>query len=327
MNCLTQEHLSEPGYFPVTLSYYKSKWEGYGIDPHFHDRMEIMYVTEGRCLIHVMDKPITLGAFDFILLDANVPHDLQITDGGGILNVEIGFRRENYNATDLATLAKQVPALSSLADARKPFFVIRDEGAIFRTLMNLYDELDLDRPEDPATLMLLNYLLVRLSKAVRDNLSLSTSDFGYVERACQYIQEHLEEKIKVGDIAEHVHINSAYLQRLFRKVKGQTLVDYINEQRIILARNLLIQTDRDIAELAQALGFSSQQYFNYLFKHYLGVSPGRFRREYSGSTGKLNQVSYAPQRIARENLPEQKYESGLNKGKAGGSTGGGAPKK
>ncbi len=318
MNCLTQKHLTEPGYFPVVVSYYKSKWEdNYGIDPHFHDRMEIMYVTEGHCTVNVMEKPIALSAFDFILLDANIPHDLRITDNGAILNVEIVFQQRGFAGTDLATLAAQEPTLHRLADTREPFFIIKDEGAVFRTLLNLYDELDVDEPDDPATLLLLNYLMLRLGGAVRDNLLLSTSDYGYVERACGYIREHLEEKIKIGDIAEHVHINSAYLQRLFKKVKGQTLVSYINEQRIMLARNLLIQTDRDIAELALTLGFSSQQYFNYLFKHCVGISPGRFRREHSGSTGKLNRVSYAEQRIFQENLPEHKYVSGRSEGKVG----------
>lgn len=327
MNCLSRKQLSEPGYFPVIVSYYKSKWEKYSIEPHLHDRMEIMYVTEGRCTVNVMDDDITLNAFDFILLDSNIPHDLCITDGGAILNVEIEFQQQAFSGIDLATLAAQESALFQMVETQKPFFVIKDNGTVFRTLLNLYDELDMDNPDDPAALLLLNYLLLRLSGAIRDALLLSSSDYGYVERACRYIREHLEEKIKVGDIAEHVHINPAYLQRLFKKVKGQTLVSYINEQRILLARDLLIQTDRDIAELALALGFSSQQYFNYLFKRCVGASPGKFRRENSGSTGRLNRVSYADTRIHQQNLPEHRYDFERFKGKVGRNAGHSDPKK
>ena len=310
MDCVSKKHLNESGYFPVVVSYYKTKWDKYEIIPHSHTRMEIMYVIEGHCAIGVQEKTITLNAFNYILLDSNVPHSLHINESCAILNIEIEFQQRNFAGTDLSDLAAQSSFLHRLADACAPFFVLKDSGSIFRTLLSLYEELDFDKPAAPGTLLLLNYLLLCLGKAVNDTAQVSHSDYDYVERACNYIKDHIEEKIKIGDISEYVHINSAYLQRLFKKINGQTIVNYINEQRILLAQKLLEQTDRDIAELALALGFSSQQYFSYLFKRCAGMSPRRYRKEHSGKAGKLNRISYAEQRVYQENLPEIQYEPG-----------------
>lgn len=311
MECISKKQLSELGYFPVVVSYYKTKWDKYEIIPHSHGRMEIMYVTEGHCTIGVQDKTITLNAFNYILLDSNVPHSLHINESCAVLNVEVEFQQRNFAGTDLSGLAAQSSLLHRLADICAPYFVLKDSGSVFRTLLSLYEELDFDKPDAPETLLLLNYLLLCLGKAVNDTAMVSHSDYDYVERACNYIKDHIEEKIKIGDISEYVHINSAYLQRLFKKINGQTIVCYINEQRILLAQKLLTQTDRDIAELALALGFSSQQYFSYLFKRCVGMSPRKYREEHSGKAAKLNRVSYAEQRVYQENLPEVQYDPGV----------------
>lgn len=315
MECISKKQLSESGYFPVVVSYYKTKWDKYEISPHSHGRMEIMYVTEGHCTIGVQDKTITLNAFNYILLDSNVPHSLHINESCAVLNVEVEFQQRNFAGTDLSELAAQSSLLHRLADVRSPYFVLKDSGSVFRTLLSLYEELDFDKPDAPETLLLLNYLLLCLGKAVNDTTMVFHSDYDYVERACNYIKDHIEEKIKIGDISEYVHVNSAYLQRLFKKINGQTIVCYINEQRVLLAQKLLTQTDRDIAELALALGFSSQQYFSYLFKRYVGMSPRKYREEHSGKATKLNRVSYVEQRVYQENLPEVQYDSGVFKRK------------
>ena len=307
MNGLSGEQLSSPGFFPAVVSYYKSKWENYRTPCHAHDRLEIMYVTEGHCTVTAEDQPVIINPFSYILLDADTPHDLCISSTCAVLNVEIIFRSGPFPGMDLAALAEQEPAVRHLSEADRPYYLIKDDGTVLRTLLNLYEVLDVNRPENPETLLLLDYLLIRLAKAVRGITQSPSSNYSYVENACRYIRNHMDEAIKVSDIAESVHINSAYLQRLFKKIKGQTLVSYINQQRIILACNMLARTDLDISDLALSLGFSSQQYFSYLFKQYIGVSPRQYRRTHSSAANHLNRIVYIDRRDHLDDLMELNF--------------------
>ena len=310
MNGLSKEHLTGPPVFPAVVSYYKSKWENYRTLCHAHDRLEIMYVTEGHCTVTAEDEPVIINPFSYILLDANTPHDLCISGSCAVLNVEMIFQSGDFPGVDLAALAGHEPAVRYLAEADRPYYLIRDDGTVLRTLLNLYAVLDVNRPDEPETVLLLDYLLIRLAKAVRDISQSPSSHIGYVESACRYIRSHMDETIKVSDIAGYVHINSAYLQRLFKKVKGQTLVSYINRQRIILACNMLAQTDSDISELALSLGFSSQQYFSYLFKQYIGVSPRQYRRAHSSAADHANRIVYIDRREHLDDLLEMGFPDG-----------------
>ena len=308
MKGLTGELLTEHGIFPAVVSYYKSKWENYRTPCHAHDRMEIMYVTEGHCTVTADGKPVLLNPFSYILLDAGTPHDLCIGSSCAVLNVEMIFRPGAFIGADVAALAAQEPAVRHLGEADRPYYLLKDDGTVLRTLLNLYEVLDINRPEEPETVLLLDYLLIRLAKAVRDTDRSPSSGYGYVENACRYIRSHINETIKVSDIAASVPINAAYLQRLFKKIKGQTLISYINQQRMALACQLLTRTDLDIAELALSLGFGSQQYFSTLFKQVVGISPRQYRRTHGSAADRSRRIAYTDRREFLDGLTEQKED-------------------
>lgn len=100
----------------------------------------------------------------------------------------------------------------------------------------------------------------------------------YVEDAKNYIAAHIYKKISLRDIAKELHVSDAYLERIFREQEGKTIGDYIIEEKIGRAENLLKYSDRSILEIAEYLGFSSQSRFGDYFKRVTGETPAKYRK-------------------------------------------------
>lgn len=99
-----------------------------------------------------------------------------------------------------------------------------------------------------------------------------------MERALAYIEEHLDETVSLGSVAEHVYLSKNYLCKRFHEYTGMRFCHYVNDRRIAKARVLLLDTEYPLDQIAQEVGFKSQAHFSTTFKKHTGLTPLRFRR-------------------------------------------------
>ena len=92
-----------------------------------------------------------------------------------------------------------------------------------------------------------------------------------------YIEENYQNPIKLEDIGKKTNLNKNYVCRLFKKITEKTITDYITYVRICEAKELL-KSDIPLSELAYKVGFSSQSYFNKVFKKHLGYTPLEYKK-------------------------------------------------
>ena len=95
----------------------------------------------------------------------------------------------------------------------------------------------------------------------------------------KYVLEHIQENIRVEDIAKEVYLNEKYLMRLFKKETGSSILEFIAEQRINLAKELLEKTDYPITTVASSVGYHNYSYFAKVFKRSTGYTPIAFRQQ------------------------------------------------
>lgn len=95
--------------------------------------------------------------------------------------------------------------------------------------------------------------------------------------AVKYVNEHICEKISVREIAEALFLNYHYLSSCFKKETGLSLSSYIQQQKVRRAQKYLAETSFSILEISTFLGFSSQGYFQNIFKKFVGKTPGEYR--------------------------------------------------
>ena len=100
-----------------------------------------------------------------------------------------------------------------------------------------------------------------------------------LRRAISYIKSHLEQDIKLADIAKQLGMSQYYFCHLFRQSMGVSPYKYVIQQRIEQAKKLLRQPQRmSIAEIALECGFTNQSSLNRHFRNLTGTTPNAYRR-------------------------------------------------
>ena len=101
-----------------------------------------------------------------------------------------------------------------------------------------------------------------------------------VQYATQYIDEHYAEKIKIETIANAVYLSPGYLMSIFKKEKGMSVVSYLRMRRMEKAKELLLEKNLKVYEVAERVGYDSANFFYATFRDYVGMSPKQFKEEH-----------------------------------------------
>lgn len=97
-----------------------------------------------------------------------------------------------------------------------------------------------------------------------------------IRRSIQYIQQHLYEKCSLKDVAAAVNLHPNYLTAKFKSEVGILMTEYIINQKMEEAENLLKNSTYSISEISEMLGFNSLSYFAKLFRKKYGCTPREF---------------------------------------------------
>lgn len=95
----------------------------------------------------------------------------------------------------------------------------------------------------------------------------------HLTRAIAIIEENLEDPIATCELAERLGISTRQLERLFGKYLNTSPKKYFLDLRLHRARNLIVQTEQSITEIAVACGFNSSSHFSKVFRKQYGISP------------------------------------------------------
>lgn len=102
-----------------------------------------------------------------------------------------------------------------------------------------------------------------------------------IRKAKQFIHDHYAEPLSLNAVAAEVGLNPSYFSTLFKKETGSNFLDYLMEIRIDVAKELLVETDMSIGEIAEKVGYNDMKYFYKRFRQYTGVSLREYRKLYN----------------------------------------------
>lgn len=129
----------------------------------------------------------------------------------------------------------------------------------YNELMNLYETMQLDF-------------------ALRMSVSAEPSNLSpQIKKCVNYIYDHLHEKITIDTLAKLVNRDPTYLSKLFHKEVHHPIHSFVLNARIMVAKNILKDSDFSYADIANALNFCSQSAFISVFKKHVGMTPKEFR--------------------------------------------------
>jgi len=100
-----------------------------------------------------------------------------------------------------------------------------------------------------------------------------------VAQAVRYLQENYMLPVMVDPLAELLDCSAGHLSRTFKKETGSSLITYLTRIRLDRAKELLLQTDASLQNIAESIGIPDVIYFSRLFKKHVGLAPGRFKQK------------------------------------------------
>jgi len=97
-----------------------------------------------------------------------------------------------------------------------------------------------------------------------------------VEKVKNYIENNYMNDISLDDLAQYVSMSSFYLSRVFSKVYGTNIKEYIIKIRMEKAKSMLIEGNKSVKQIAFEVGYVDQNYFSKAFKKYTNISPKEY---------------------------------------------------
>lgn len=248
--------------------------QGMGNEWHYHREVELTLFTEGQGIRYIGDDVRFFNAPELVLLGANLPHHWEVDQSAGFCiqfsldpTSPLSGLHENSGLKDL--LGKSARGLLFSTRCMEDVSEIMKHGldgnaierlAVFLNILNRIN----------------NARTKTISSSVPQGLSGNKSEV--VQKAVSFIVENVTDaNMELQSVLDHTSMSRATFSRHFQQALGQSYTNFVQSIRLEKARNLLASTDKNITEIAFAVGFSNLSHFNTLFKKRWTMSPRDLR--------------------------------------------------
>lgn len=272
------------------LNVFESYEQAYHVPLTFHDFV-ITSMVRGKKVMHLMDKPafdylpgetVIVPAHETMIIDfpeaaadnptqcialavdaAYINHTLEYLNsyyntGGELHNWQLHFNRYHFeNDTEVTSLINKLIRVCSSGDASRDIYA------------------DLHLKELLIRLIQSQHLQQIMMEKQRDN------NQNRLHFVLHYIQEHLTEKIAVDALSRKAYLSRNIFFKWFKEQFGITPLEYINRERVTLAKQLLVQQQNSVQSVSSQCGFSDVNYFIRVFKKAVGLTPKAYQLCYS----------------------------------------------
>lgn len=249
-------------------------------DVHYHDEIELLYVTHGRLDCIIDDKVTSAGPGQILFINSRIPHWTRSLEDGGeyyLLQVSVEAllygRLTQRNATGYlySLLRKSSVPVQRIEDAKCCDVIeeayrqscVKERGCGHFILSGVY------------------YILGILERAGCLSGGGDLPDDQTIRKlipALEYINlYYARQDMSLEAVSGVLGLNPAYFCRLFRKGTGHSFTEYLNFVRVSKSEELLRNTSRSILDISMDVGFSSVSYYNRVFKKVKNCTPTVYR--------------------------------------------------
>lgn len=250
------------------------------------DSYELISVTKGILHIQSDTRSYHIGPGQFVLLLPNECHfGIQSSEG----QLSFYWTHFYFNSKDTAVCNEQ-QATTFFHEENCPRYILPETGTfsansrvnvLFVQLLDLAKRLDnfsttqCSYAQSTLLLELTSECFFRHHLMQNERIPLNIVDL------IEWLQLNYDTTLCVADIARKFGYHPAYLTSIFKRFTGYTLTEYLNRQRIHIAKNYLVSMPGlSITEISGQIGISDEKYFMRLFKRYEGVTATAFRKAF-----------------------------------------------
>ena len=249
---------------------------------HTHDYVEMVYMCQGETRHTVNGNVISLHQGELLMLGQNAHQSIE-TAGEKDIAVNFIVRPAFFSGT-LPFLGEEetplrrfvVSCLTGENEAGYLLFHVAEILPVQNLIENLLFTLLEDVPNKRGILQMTMGLLFAQLMNHTEALQFETREQNAVISVLRYLEEHYRDG-SLTEIADRLHYELPSLSRLIRQKTGKNYTELLQEKRLIQAAWLLHNTDKNVDEIANAVGYENLSYFHRLFSARFGKSPKKYR--------------------------------------------------
>jgi len=269
--------ISEDDFFTVQ-NHYHAKFD---FPVHYHPEYELNMVLFSNGKRIIGDSILDYNELDLVLIGPNTPHAWTGNDSNDAQVVTVQFHSD-FISEKMLERKLMYPIRELLEKANRGVLFSKDTASnIKERIMKLSETQDFDSFLDFFSI-LYDLSVSRNQKVLATPTYIGrfiTSKSRRIERINNYIQQNLNQNIRIKEAADMVNMSETAFSHFFKKHTQRSFSDYITDLRIGNAARQLIETEKTISEICYDCGFNNISNFNRIFKKKLGVTPSEFRSQ------------------------------------------------
>ncbi len=265
-------------YRRFTPMYFPFQW-------HHHPEAELTLIVRGRGRRYVGDHIEDFTEGDLVLLGPGLPHTWHSRPQGRsrAQAVATQFRPDCFGEPFLAS--PELRPVRRLLDRASVGLAFHGRAAsnaqhTLEAMAKLTPLQRMTRLVDTLGRLAESRQVRRLSTRPFTN-PLRDEDRRRIDRVCRFMDEHFNQPLTLADAAPLAHLHPASFARFFKRITGQTFIEYLHRLRVGEACRLLVETDRPITDICFASGFGNVSNFNRIFRRVKGDTPREYRRNFA----------------------------------------------
>ena len=257
---------------------------------HKHSDFEISYIENGSGVYDLKNERCAFSANDIFIFGTNVIHcitDTESENNTKLINIQFEPRmiwspNSNLMGSCCYNLFNR---MCEKLDKNTQLYT-----SVLRLIHAIYIE-SIER-RNGYQLMIKAYICEIIGNLIRDgkysdqgtDMTQSSSALLSIDNAMTYINNNLDKKLMLEDIAKVAGFSRTYFSSLFSRLNGLSPWEYITIKRIEKSKILLKSTGYTIIEIAELCGFSNISNFNRIFQRSVGTTPSKYRKIFKNET-------------------------------------------
>lgn len=251
---------------------------------HFHPEYELTFISKGEGIRYVGNSVEKFEVGDFVLIGSNLPHCWKdsIQNKGSVKSLIFQWNDDILGENWIEKNEfKNIKTLLNLALKGIKFKNINPKK-IEHKLAKIINQTPFEKLISFVQLLdeLSDYKEIETLTTTGFTPNLNIKANNRIDKVYDYVQENYDKKIKLNEASKLVSMGDEAFCRFFKKSLNKSFFTFVNEYRINLACKSLIETNKQVSQIAYNCGYESLPFFYRQFQKFMNCSPLQFKKMY-----------------------------------------------
>lgn len=255
---------------------------------HLHDEYEIYYLMEGNRYYFINQQTYEVKKGSLVFVDRNQVHKTAAMHDENRIHERMLIQISKETLVRLDPLFGGFDMVEFFKERFGVLELTEDEQEWVKEVLKAMKKELVEKEKGYESVLeiklaeLLIFSARRKQVTILDGLNIvSSSKHNKISEIAQYLTVHYARNESLDSLAKKFFISKYYMCKSFKEVTGFTIIEYVNMLKIKEAEKYLIETDYNITDIAEFVGYESITYFGKVFKETMRMSPLKFRKSKS----------------------------------------------